>query len=857
MNRKIFITLIALCGLLTILPFSGKSFDIDAYEYSDNNYYPMACSVYEVSEISEGGFNSVSCHSDFNEAKNIMKTNQNYIVRYAYSKSPTKIVAMNSGVVSIYPGRTGDNLAYIYQNMDVRDNFWKQTYCGEHTEAYYLDTPTMQSNYYPYGAVKIMLRGFEGYMSILNVDLIPTQFIENGWKLWLGGNNQKYFEQPYDAIIDQDYYMLVNDGKYTSMKYTYNYTYSKVHSLCTSHSYLVDNGKNYLDAGMKANVRYYSPDGCNFYSDKRLKNHVATVYNYYQFLPLRTTTNIPGNVLDSFMNSKNSSGVMAGQGQTFIDCQNKYGVNALMVYSMAIHESGYGSSGFAEGIYNLFGWGAYDSDPSQAEEYSSIKENIKKQMGENLRYYMDYSHSYYHGTCIGNKGTGFNVLYASDADWSMKICSYAYEIDKYANGYNGNLSDYNSYTIGVVNSWDPNIYKNSTGGSVLYTGRFGKNYQKDLTVVVLGEKDGRYKIQSTNNVVDGEILHKSGCFKYDWNTSVGYIDKQYVTVLNNKTVNTKKDATYTPIVAIDDISKTSDSFVIKGIGIIQGIDLDKQNINKNEIVFFDANTDQEVYSIVANNVDSNGFSLNDGYNYQYGGFEATITLPNANLTGDSYYLKLRTTVSGKTCDNVLRSSSTNFRTNYIKVNDITYEMNCNNSYNFRVELDKIDSPLDYSEINKPSSRSSLVGFDSIEIDENGDMEILGNGLIYYLDYVDTNQIEYSVYLVKNKTEFLKLETTLRDDETDYQKALNSSYKYENVSFIASTKNLDKNLFDLEGEYQLILRIKNGNYIDICEFNNRGQKIFNSPTDGNVNVSLNTSNVRKRLVLNVTKIESGE
>ena len=722
-----------------------------------------------------------------------MKTNDSYVVRYAYSKSPTKIVAMNSGVVSIYPGRSGDDLAYIYQNIDVRDSFWKNTYCGEHTEAYYVDTPTMQSKYYPYGAVKIVLRGFEGYMSLLNVDLIPTQFIENGWKLWLGGNNQKYYEEPYDAIIDQDCYMLVKDGKYTSMKYTYNYTYSKKHTLCSNHSYLVDNGQNYLDAGMKMNVKYYSADGCNFYSDKKLKNYVATVYNYYQYLPLRTTTNIPASAFDKYMKSKQPNSVMCSTGETFIDCQNEYGVNALMVYAIAVHESGFGTSEFASGIYNLFGWGAYDSDSSQAIEYSSIQENIKKQMGENLRYYMDYSHAYYHGTCIGNKGTGFNVLYASDADWCMKICSYAYEIDKYANNNNGNLTDYNSYTIGVVNSWDPNIYKQSTGNSVLYTGRFGKNYQKDLTVVILGEKDGRYKIQSTNNVVNGEILHKSGCYKYDWNLSVGYIDTQYVTVLNNKTVSKKKEATYDQYSAVTSIAKNDNGFIIKGIGLMQGIDLDKTENIKHEIVFVDANNDEEVYSFVATNIDSDGYSLNDGYDYKYAGFEANIVLPNDSLVSDSYYLKLRTTSGSKTFDAVLRSSNTNYRTNYVEISDSTYKLNCNYLYNYRLELDKINSPLDYSSINKPSSRASLVAIDNITLDENGDIEILGAGLIYYLDYVDTTDIKYSVYLVKDKNDYLELNTTFRQDETDYQEALNSTYKYKNVSFIASSKSLDKNI----------------------------------------------------------------
>lgn len=40
--------------------------------------------------------------------------------------------------------------------------------------------------------------------------------------------------------------------------------------------------------------------------------------------------------------------VIANQGQDFIDVQNKYGVNALMVFAQVVLESGYGTSNYAK-----------------------------------------------------------------------------------------------------------------------------------------------------------------------------------------------------------------------------------------------------------------------------------------------------------------------------------------------------------------------------------------------------------------------------------------------------------------------------------------------------------------------------
>ena len=70
-----------------------------------------------------------------------MKANNDYVVRYSKSYSPTKIVAMNSGFVYTYPGRGNSSTMSLYQNPNARnDSKYKTTYVSNHYEMTYIDT---------------------------------------------------------------------------------------------------------------------------------------------------------------------------------------------------------------------------------------------------------------------------------------------------------------------------------------------------------------------------------------------------------------------------------------------------------------------------------------------------------------------------------------------------------------------------------------------------------------------------------------------------------------------------------------------------------------------------------------------
>lgn len=865
--RKILITLLSTLLIVLILPV-GNNFDNETIVYGDE-LYPISCPIdeFEVSYIeNDGSLTKVECRSHYANAINTMKTNPDYVVRHANSYSPTKIVAMNSGLAYSYPARSGDITMNLYQNISKKTsdkNNYKYTYITDNYEMTYYETLSSYEDNIKTdgkGFVKISMNGFDGYCELEYVDLVPSKYLNKNIAIYVGGYKggecSYNYESPYEVICHQNYYAIEKNGNYYDLVFHYFCdTLDGKGKECYSASLYIDNAKNYLDAGMSTGVRYYSNDGINFYSDKNLNNFVAQVYGYYQYMSLRTKTNIPAKTFNSFLTSlgKNSS-VMLNEGQSFIDAQNQYGSNALMIFAMACQESGYGESNYAKERKNLFGWGAFDSDPDNSSYYDSVKQCINQQMGRNLNWFMDCTNYRYAGTSIGNKGTGINLLYCSDPYWGAKIAAIAYKIDKFNNGNNGNLTDYNLYSFGVVDAnYNPSfgyntanfntpIYTSATGNNVLYNSRFNNNYQKDLTVSIVEKEENRYKINIANPIINGELYIDDGIVEYDWDKCVGYIDCNRVNVMNTP-VPSRSTPTYEGFVSLRSINLSNNSLNITGIGGIQGIDYNSADSVVHEIVFVDANNFENKYTFVANDIDSNGYNLNDGYNYKFTGFSLTMNLPNRKLPEGSYYVVLRTTASGKTYETNLRNSNDAFANKLSKDSVYNYRFTTNSLYNYRLEFDMFKNQLDFSVINKPSTRTSLVSFDEVTIDDDGLLTINAHGMIYYLNYDNPKNIEYNVYLLKDDGTYIAMDTVLVPNLLDYKKQFDSTYNMDNISFKSTT-----NLKDVDGTFNLILKIKNGKYIDFVEFVNRSRMEMPSKKNKEFEINILTSNIRNRLYI---------
>ena len=98
----------------------------------------------------------------------------------------------------------------------------------------------------------------------------------------------------------------------------------------------------------------------DYRSDTRANsvNNSNPYYNYYMYSPIRTDSNITADDLKSYLESRGytskEKSALVGEELTFIDAEEKYGVNAAIAFSTAVNESGWGTSYLAKNNKNLF-----------------------------------------------------------------------------------------------------------------------------------------------------------------------------------------------------------------------------------------------------------------------------------------------------------------------------------------------------------------------------------------------------------------------------------------------------------------------------------------------------------------------
>lgn len=186
---------------------------------------------------------------------------------------------------------------------------------------------------------------------------------------------------------------------------------------------------------------------------------------YYQFMDLREGAGLTGAQLNAYINTHGSDGVLAGKGAAFVEAAKEYGLNEAYLVAHTVLESGWGKSRLANGTYydghkytymgtdgneyeaelegyepgtyyNLFGIGAYDTDPSKygferaiEEGWDSIDDAIygaAKWISENYVYRSSYAqHTLYEMKWDVERSQdtserGYHQ-YATDIYWAQSI----------------------------------------------------------------------------------------------------------------------------------------------------------------------------------------------------------------------------------------------------------------------------------------------------------------------------------------------------------------------------------------------------------------------------------------------------
>ena len=126
----------------------------------------------------------------------------------------------------------------------------------------------------------------------------------------------------------------------------------------------------------------------------------------------------PSEVSASFIDRRLEGTPLAGLGEAFKDAENKYGVNALFLTALAVHESNYGRSRIAQDKNNIFGFMAYDRSPySSAGAFATKADCIDYVASYISRNYLSNSGKYFRGYSIAD----VNTCYATDPNWNIGI----------------------------------------------------------------------------------------------------------------------------------------------------------------------------------------------------------------------------------------------------------------------------------------------------------------------------------------------------------------------------------------------------------------------------------------------------
>jgi len=372
-----------------------------------------------VKEISNGTLVGNQAYSSFDAAEKALSKN-------------TLVITLNDKIMKMTTGYVVTNNYVALKSETIKD----QIAVAANTEMQYLGSDATQ--------VRVSLAGHVGYLKHADVTLIPSALSKG--RSYYTNENGEIKHTLYD---------------YKSNKYSSSYVYGKAPDF------------------MKQGEKYFSWNGIYFYNASGSSQGEA--YNYYQFLPARAQTQYTAAELDNYIMKKlaevEGSGAslyknatkkskLIGLGKVLKEVEANAHINAMLILSLAQHESAYGMSDHAQDLNNLFGLYVYDTNPLN-KKFDSVAANINELVDKFLQpNYITPGGPYTNGAVVGSKEVGFNVKYASDPFWGAKIAGHYYRTEK-ALGFKDAKKP---YKIGRTTTSGLNVRPNaSTSQSPLYT----------------------------------------------------------------------------------------------------------------------------------------------------------------------------------------------------------------------------------------------------------------------------------------------------------------------------------------------------------------------------------------------------
>lgn len=812
---------------------------------------PLECSVnqYSVDRITaKDTFTKLGCFNEnqFKEAYDFMLTQAaitpNVVIRHDASYSPMNIVAadramaysqnntyLKTSTMNIHRDKALTN-AYSYMNQSNPLYYYK-------TE---IKSKSSSESVKPSDlSVEIEVNGARGYVELNGIDIIPLIYVENRANNWyISFTTRNSLDNTYTGniirpnITQYIVYDVTNNTKNGSK----SFKQIKIQVDTALYSNQYDYG---LAPSWLPNGTYYSPNGVEFFTDMDLKNpvmngdQVGRYYNYYDYLNLRTKTNYTGAELDEYfmyfaslnptysnidiktsvLYPRNLDSSVREIGSLFVNAQNMYGMNALMIYAMALHESGYGTSGYARTRNNLFGWGAYDSNPDNAYTFPNIAQGINEHMGINLRYYLDATNtstslSRFYSSNIGNKGAGINTRYASDPWWSIKIAGIAFRIDRYLG-----LKDFDNYQLSILNEDTRTLYKDKTLTTTAYSiDARATNYP----IVISASHNNTYYTQSTNPIVGGNIVTSSttGLVVYDWENSKVYLGKTQTSLVNTpKTPITVISDTDVLLANIESFNWITDSVIdIKGKGILDNTSMTSLDLTTHTIEVYSLTNTEVKYSFLLNTIEED-FNNYNGLTYKTVNFEGQIDL--SSIPDDSYGFRLITKYGDTTGTTLLRDPTLTPKIPDTKIVGNKMFKTILDSWNTMEHQIIVVSNMPTISITSklPSEYMSVARFYDFVVDNSNILKLKGLGYMNSANMGESDDKLFKLILInKDDVSVLPITFDLEAKTGDFDPSL-TPFDYKYAWF--DEQSIDLSSVPL-GTYKLLLYIKSNLIEDVVE-----------------------------------------
>lgn len=378
---------------------------------------PIIIDVYRVGTVDEKGFITASSKTftSFEEANEALMNEERQVILYN-----DKVVKMPSGGIAFTtPAKGGYSTLYANENLSIQ--------YGGVSKGNELEYVTSDAK-----KVTVKAAGKTVYVAHNDVTLYPSY-----------------------PDMERSYYTANTQGDLLLKRYNH-----------TTKAYVSTSTVGKAPASLKVNGEYYSWDGSVF-SDKN-GNEIGTYYQYFNMLPIRTSTNYTSEELDAVImaNLEYREGLyqanpkiyavykdattkskLIGLGSVLKEMETTYKMNALLVLAWAISESNFGMSSDAQRLNNLFGIEAYDNRLGDAKAFATAKDSIIALSNSYVnKNYVPLTGLYANAGILGNKARGINVRYATDPYWGQIIAGHMYLLDKAAGGKDF-INNPNPYTL--------------------------------------------------------------------------------------------------------------------------------------------------------------------------------------------------------------------------------------------------------------------------------------------------------------------------------------------------------------------------------------------------------------------------